>query len=206
MPAVSDMIQWQTSKRPGCGDTNAVTSSVASRPTMCAIALSPPGWYFSQPSTFNACWSTIITERPSAINASTSLRESSGYTFVFPFPCFCWGAEGAISTEGIESRFRRLCRRPIETELGNWFTEASGGEGRGYVGGTGPGELLTASLSEGLGVCGTTRALPRDATTRRAYVPSVGSQRIREEEEAYPGPRHGPLAGRWLVLPLKCGP
>lgn len=112
-----------------CGDTNTVTSSVASRPTMWAIALSPPGWYFSQPSTFNTCWSTMITERPSAINASTSLRETNGYDFVLlPSSCFCWGAEGAISTGGIGSWFRRLCRRPIEAELGNWFTEASGGE------------------------------------------------------------------------------
>jgi hypothetical protein len=63
---------------------------------------------------------------------------------------------------GIQIVVSESCRRPIEAELGGWFTEASGGEDEGYyiggyVGGIGLRELLTAYLSDDTGVSGTSR-------------------------------------------------
>lgn len=53
-------------------NTYAVTSSVASLPIMCMIALSPPGWYCNQASTFSTFPSTTMIVLPLAIRSSTS--------------------------------------------------------------------------------------------------------------------------------------
>lgn len=52
-----------------------VISSVASLPTICKIALSPPGWYWSHAFAFRTFLSKMRIWLPSAINPSISLRD-----------------------------------------------------------------------------------------------------------------------------------
>ena len=69
-------VAWLSLKRSSC--TYAFTSSVASLPTICIIALSPPGWYLNQASTFITCWSIMMIDLPSEMSPSICLRERTG--------------------------------------------------------------------------------------------------------------------------------
>ncbi len=80
-------------------DTYALTSSVASLPTICRIALSPPGWYFNHGSTFKTFWSTITMDLPSAMSPSTCLLDSN--TSARP---------AGFLVRGIDATDARLCR------------------------------------------------------------------------------------------------